>query len=307
MLSIALLGKFDPAIFMENFWGEAGGPDLGTQIVSTMIALVWVFTGIEGAVVISGRAKYARDVGRATVIGFISVFVLYLIISLESMGVMPRAQMAELATPSMAGILEHAIGPVGASIVNLGVVLSLLGAMLGYVIIAAETPFEAARQGVFPKSFARTNKNGAPIVTVLISAGITQLFLIVSVFSSSTYQFFYACAVSTILIPYVCSAAYYMKIAWKREHLTPEQVKKARVFGTVGFVYTVFLVWAAGLVGIMITTILFVPGIIVYAMGQRERGEKILPNMADKAIAAVIVVLMAVSIALMATGTIQVL
>ena len=92
---------------------------------------------------------------------------------------------------------------------------------------------------------------------------------------------------STILIPYVCSAAYYMKIAWKRQHLTPEQVKKARVFGTVGFVYTVFLVWAAGLVGIMITTILFAPGIIVYAMGQRERGEKILPNMADKAIAAV--------------------
>ena len=177
----------------------------------------------------------------------------------------------------------------------------------GAVASGRETPFEAARQGVFPKSFARTNKNGAPIVTVLISAGITQLFLIVSVFSSSTYQFFYACAVSTILIPYVCSAAYYMKIAWKREHLTPEQVKKARVFGTVGFVYTVFLVWAAGLVGIMITTILFAPGIIVYAMGQRERGEKILPNMADKAIAAVIVVLMAVSIALMATGTIQVL
>ena len=70
VLSIALLGKFDPAIFMENFWGEAGGPDLGTQIVSTMIALVWVFTGIEGAVVISGRAKYARDVGRATAVSY---------------------------------------------------------------------------------------------------------------------------------------------------------------------------------------------------------------------------------------------
>ena len=293
--------------FMQNFSGSEGGMSFGKQVMATTTTTVWAFTGIEGAVVISGRAKRSSDVGRATVIGFISVFVLYLIISLESMGVMPRAQMAELATPSMAGILEHAIGSVGASIVNLGVVLSLLGAMLGYVIIAAETPFEAARQGVFPKSFARTNKNGAPIVTVLISAGITQLFLIVSVFSSSTYQFFYACAVSTILIPYVCSAAYYMKIAWKREHLTPEQVKKARVFGTVGFVYTVFLVWAAGLVGIMITTILFAPGIIVYAMGQRERGEKILPNMADKAIAAVIVVLMAVSIALMATGTIQVL
>lgn len=277
-----------------------------TQVVSTMIALVWVFTGIEGAVVISGRAKYARDVGRATVIGFSAVFVLYLIISVESMGIMPRAEMAALATPSMAGILEHAIGPVGAGIVNLGVVLSLLGAMLGYVIIAAETPFEAARQGVFPKAFARTNKNGAPIVTVLISAGITQLFLIVSVFSSSTYQFFYACAVSTILIPYVCSAAYYMKIAWKRESLQPDQVVKARVLGTVGFVYTVFLVWAAGIVGIMITTILFAPGIIVYVVGQKGRGEPILPHVADKIIAAVIVAVMILSIALMATGTISV-
>ncbi|MBX9033420.1 basic amino acid/polyamine antiporter [Gordonibacter massiliensis (ex Traore et al. 2017)] len=306
VLSIALLGKFDPSIFMENFWGEAGGPDFMTQVVSTMIALVWVFTGIEGAVVISGRAKYARDVGRATVIGFAAVFVLYLIISIESMGIMPRAQMAALATPSMAGILEHAIGPVGAGIVNLGVVLSLLGAMLGYVIIAAETPFEAARQGVFPKAFARTNKNGAPIVTVLISAGITQLFLIVSVFSSSTYQFFYACAVSTILIPYVCSAAYYMKIAWKRESLQPDQAVKARVLGTVGFVYTVFLVWAAGIVGIMITTILFAPGIIVYVVGQKGRGEPILPHVADKIIAAVIVAVMILSIALMATGTISV-
>ena len=248
----------------------------------------------------------ARDVGRATVIGFSAVFVLYLIISVESMGIMPRAEMAALATPSMAGILEHAIGPVGAGIVNLGVVLSLLGAMLGYVIIAAETPFEAARQGVFPKAFARTNKNGAPIVTVLISAGITQLFLIVSVFSSSTYQFFYACAVSTILIPYVCSAAYYMKIAWKRESLQPDQVVKARVLGTVGFVYTVFLVWAAGIVGIMITTILFAPGIIVYVVGQKGRGEPILPHVADKIIAAVIVAVMILSIALMATGTISV-
>ena len=98
-----------------------------------------------------------------------------------------------------------------------------------------------------------------------------------------------------------------MKIAWKREHLTSDQVKKARIFGTVGFVYTVFLVWAAGVVGVMITTILFAPGIIVYAIGQRERNEPVLPNTVDKAIAVLILVLFVASIALMATGTISVL
>lgn len=197
--------------------------------------------------------------------------------------------------------------PGGAAIVNLGVVLSLLGAMLGYVIIAAETPFEAARQGVFPKSFAKTNKNGAPIVAVFVSAAIVQLFLIVSVFSESTHQFFYACAVSTILIPYVCSAAYYMKIAWKKEYMDAAAVGKARLFGTVGFIYTVFLVWVAGLVSVIITTILFASGIIVYAIGQRERQERFLPGAFDKVLAVIIVVLMVVSIALIATGIIEVL
>lgn len=305
ILAIALLGKFDVNVFLENFWGEPGGPDLGTQITSTMVALVWVFTGIEGAVVISGRAKYVRDVGRATALGFIAVFVLYLFISVLALGVMPRAEMAELATPSMAGILEHAIGPIGAAVVNLGVVLSLVGAMLGYVIISSETPYEAARRGSFPKLFAKTNSHGAPIVTILVSSAIMQVFLILSVVAESTYQFFYACAVSTILIPYVCSAAYYMVIAWRNEHLDGRHAPKrsvARVFGTLGFVYSLFLVWSCGLQGVMVTTILFAPGIVVYAMGEQSHGKPVLPLLHDKLIAAVVIVVAIVSLYLHFTG-----
>lgn len=305
VVSILLLGKFDPAIFMDNFWGEPGGPDFASQIVSTMVALVWVFTGIEGAIVISGRAKYVKDVGRATTIGFVAVFVLYLLISLLSLGIMPRAQMAELATPSMAGILEHAIGPVGAAVVNLGVVLSLVGAMLGYVIIASETPYEAARQGTFPLAFAKTNEHGAPIVTILVSSGIMQLFLILSVVANSTYQFFYACAVSTILIPYVCSAAYYMVLGWKGDtgsgRYAPS-VGTARFFGTLSFTYTIFLVWSCGLQGVMVTTILFAPAIVVYVAGERGRGKAVLPNMHDKIIAVIVVVVAIISLYLHFSG-----
>ena len=68
-----------------------------------MIALMWIFVGIEGAAVISGRAKYVQSVGRATTIGFLLVFVLYLCISLLSLGIMTRAEMVEMETPSLAG------------------------------------------------------------------------------------------------------------------------------------------------------------------------------------------------------------
>lgn len=305
IVACALLGKFDPAIFMDNFWGEAGGPDFMEQVTSTMIALVWVFVGIEGAVTISGRAKFSKDVGRATIYGFCSVFTLYLIISLLSLGVMPRAEMAELATPSMAGILEAVIGPVGAGVVNLGVVLSMLGAMLGYVIIASETPFQAARWGSFPRAFTRVNKKDAPIVTILMSVGTMQLFLILSMFAESTYQFFYACAVSMILIAYICSALYYAIIAWKNDRMDAEGAPRlgfARLFGTLAVIYTAFLLWSCGAQGVMITSILLAPSIAVYAVGEHGRGNPLLPTKHDKVIAAIIVVAAIVSLYLHFSG-----
>ena len=48
---------------------------LMSQVKSTMLVTVWVFTGIEGAVVFSGRAN-RKDVGTATVIGLVSVLYL---------------------------------------------------------------------------------------------------------------------------------------------------------------------------------------------------------------------------------------
>lgn len=305
IVSILLLGKFDPAIFMDNFWGEPGGPDFFTQITSTMVALVWVFVGIEGAITISGRAKYVKDVGRATIFGFVSVFVLYLVISLLSLGIMPRAEMAELATPSMAGILEAAIGPIGATIVNLGVVLSLVGAMLGYVIIASETPFQAARWGAFPRAFARVNKHGAPIVTIITSVAAIQLFLILSVSAESTYQFFYACAVSMILIAYVCSALYFAIIAWKNERMDAPGAPRlwvSRLIGTVCVLYTIFLIWSCGLQGVMITSILLAPGLIIHTIGQHEHDEAVLPALHDKVIAVIILATAFVSLYLHFSG-----
>ncbi|MGH2248724.1 amino acid permease, partial [Enterococcus faecalis] len=38
-----------------------------SQVKSTMLVTVWVFIGIEGAVIFSSRAKNKKDVGSATV------------------------------------------------------------------------------------------------------------------------------------------------------------------------------------------------------------------------------------------------
>ena len=78
-----------------------------------MLVTVFVFLGVEGASVYSRHAKRREDVGRATVLGFVSVFAVFASVTIVSYGILPMAEIAKLRQPSMAGVLEAAVGTVG--------------------------------------------------------------------------------------------------------------------------------------------------------------------------------------------------
>ena len=254
IIAIIFIGAFKPDIFIANLTTGAD-PSLAfvDQVQTAMMVTIWVFIGIEGAVAISGRAKKAKDVGKATIIAFICVLTLYLTVSILSMGVMPLSELANLENPALAYVMQAAVGDWGAVLINFAVSLSLIGAMLGYTVLASESPFEAAEEGVFIRAFAKTNAKGAPVVTLVVTNIIIELFLITWLFTDSTYQFFYTLSAGMILLPYLLSAAYFAKVAFKE----PEAFKGHlsgpilwwRILGCVGVVYSLFLSWAA-----MITT-----------------------------------------------------
>ena len=173
IIAIIFIGAFKPDIFIANLTTGAD-PSLAfvDQVQTAMMVTIWVFIGIEGAVAISGRAKKAKDVGKATIIAFICVLTLYLTVSILSMGVMPLSELANLENPALAYVMQAAVGDWGAVLINFAVSLSLIGAMLGYTVLASESPFEAAEEGVFIKAFAKTNKKGAPVVKLSANFGI---------------------------------------------------------------------------------------------------------------------------------------
>src|SRR6185503_4286483 len=70
--------------FTFDFWGEGSAGDegfgsLAAQVKSTMIVTLWVFLGIEGASVYSAYAAKRSDVGKATMIGFVSSLAIYVL------------------------------------------------------------------------------------------------------------------------------------------------------------------------------------------------------------------------------------
>ncbi len=267
--------------FTFDFWGRAAtgeGAGLGSimdQVKSTMLVTLWVFIGIEGASVYSARAARRSDVGRATVIGFLGALGIYVLVSMLSTGMLSQPELAGLKVPSMAGVLEPLVGRWGASLVNIGLMISVGGAFLSWTLLCAEIPYTCGRDGTFPKWFAAENANGSPVNALWATNILIQVFLVLSFFSKSAYQFFYFIASVAILPPYVFSGAYALKLAMTGETYGPGDKARRRdmIVGLIATLYGVWLVYAAGLTYLLMCAVLFAPGILVYARARREHGE----------------------------------
>ena len=114
---IVAIFAFKVDVFTLHFAGGAasGLGSMLTQVKSTMLVTLWVFIGIEGASVISGRAARREDVGSATMLGFFTCLAIYALVSLLSLGILSQPELAVLKNPSMAGVLEHVVGRWGDS------------------------------------------------------------------------------------------------------------------------------------------------------------------------------------------------
>ena len=269
--------------FTFNLWGAAptaGGEGLGSiaeQVKSTMIVTLWVFIGIEGASVYSAHAARRSDVGRATVIGFAGALVIYVLVSLLATGILSQPELAGLPVPSMAAVLEGLVGKWGAALISLGLVISVGGAFLSWTLLCAEIPFAAAKDGSFPRWFAHVNGAGSPVNSLWVTNGLIQIFLIVTLFANSSYQFLYTIASVAILPPYVFSGAYALKLAVTGESYEIDARGRGRdiVIGLVATGYGLWLCYAAKLGDLLLATLLFAPATLVYMVARRERKERI--------------------------------
>lgn len=270
---LALIFAFKLDIFTKDIWGSTDLGSLFDQMKGTMLVTVWSFIGIEGAVIFSGRAKKRSDVARASFLGLYTVIAVYFLVTVLSLGVMSRPELAGQAEPAMAGVLEAMVGKWGAILVSAGVIASVLGAWLAWTMFAFELPFRAAKEGTFPSAFAKVNKSGTPIVALTVTNLCVQVFIFTFLVSESAYNFGYSLATSTILVPYVLTALYQLKISLQEKSTT--QGRAFNIFvGVVATIYGAWLIYAAGLEYLLLTSIIYGAGAVVYFLMRMMSGKK---------------------------------
>lgn len=307
ILAIILAGAFKWENFTANLWGASDSGSLFAQIKSTVQITVWTFVGIEGAVVLSGRGRTTKAAGQATIYSFLSLIALYILISVLSMGAVPFDVLAKLSNPPLAGVMEYVVGPWGGALVNIAVIMSLIGAMLPYVILCTDSSYEPAKQGIFPRFLTKMSRHNTPVWSIVGTSLVVQLFIVIMYFNSSTYQILYALSASTIMFPYVFSACFYLKLCCKGEGLEPGNKNRFGMWLTavIGTVYGFWLLYGSGWQYILITSTLYFPGTILFYISKRERNRKIFETKTDWTAFLLVGVLFVISLVCLKTGAIQ--
>ncbi|KJK03824.1 MULTISPECIES: arginine-ornithine antiporter [Pseudomonas] len=277
MFIIIAAVAFRADIFTRDIWGLSN-PKFGSvldQVRNMMLVTVFVFIGIEGASVYSGRAQKRSDVGKATVIGFIGVLALLVMVNVLSLGVMTQPELAALQNPSLASVLEHIVGPWGALLISIGLAISLLGALLSWALLCAEILFATARDQTMPRFLAHENANHVPSNALWLTNVMIQLFLLITLFSAGTYTSLIYLASSMILVPYLWSAAYAVLLAVRGESYEghPGARRKDLLIAGIALVYAIWLLYAGGLKYLLLSALLYAPGVILFARAKHEQGQ----------------------------------
>ncbi|MGL4206750.1 MAG: amino acid permease, partial [Aeromonadaceae bacterium] len=241
------------------------------QVKQTMIITLWVFTGLEGAVVLSARAQNRKDIGRATLFGVLLALVIYVLVTLLSFGLQSREALAGLHNPSMALLMGQLLGEPGKVIIAIGLVISVCASYLSWTLFAVEVPWSAAIHGAFPAFFRRQNQRGVAINSLWLTSLTVQASLLAVLWSGEGYNTLLTISSQMILVPYLLVGAFLLKWSWQQ---------RAGALGGVGAgqfliaggatLYGAWLLYASGLDNLLLSLWLYIPGLLLFWLAKRR-------------------------------------
>lgn len=150
------------------------------QFTTAALLVIYAFVGWESALVPAGEVKNpGRAMPLALFSALVTVTVLYVAIQAISVAALPGLADSERALIDVAEVL---MGPAGAILLTVGVVVSVGGNVAGTMISAPRLTFALAREGSFPRWFGEVHRrHHTPANSIVFFAALT---LLLSVFGS---------------------------------------------------------------------------------------------------------------------------
>ena len=269
LLAIGALGlaHLEPAHFEV--------PDRDPRLVAASVSAtatltLWAFLGLESATVPAGGIENpGRTIPRATIVGTLLTAAIYIVSTVGVMSLVPPSTLGQSQAP-FADAARTLWGSAGATIVALGASLSAFGALNGWVLLVGQLPLAVARDGLFPRIFARVSSRGTPTIGMLIAGVLTTILVALNYTRGLVDLFTFFILLSTLntLVPYVFSslAVFLFEPGGTRSRLSGGIASAA----ALAFVYSVWAIGGAGQEIVYWGFLLIVCGLPVYVWCRRN-------------------------------------
>jgi APA family basic amino acid/polyamine antiporter len=217
--------------------GSTGMAGFGAAILGTL----WAYDGWVGVGNMAGEMKNPKkDLPKAIILGLSVIIVVYILINLAIVNIMPVSDViaSKKAASDAAVIL---FGNSGASLIAAGIMVSIFGALNGYLMTGVRIPFAMAQDNLFPfsKFFGKINeKFGTPVNTFLFTVVLASVYVLSGSFETLTNL-----AVFMVWIFFVMTVAGIFILRSKHKHLErPYTVPFYPVVPIIGIVGGIYII-----------------------------------------------------------------
>ncbi|MDX2931260.1 amino acid permease [Streptomyces ipomoeae] len=279
LLLVATIGVF--FIDTDNFGPfNSSGESVPGAVAASAALLLYSFLGVESAAVSAGEVKDPeRNVGRASVLGTLASALVYILGTVAVFGLVPHEKLVNSGAPFADAVNSIVGGSAGGTVIALVAVASIVGCLNGWILLSAQMPYAAARDGLFPKPFARVGKGGVPGFGVLATAGLGTILIVVNYADDPDTAFRVLVLITTFTgcVPYLLSAAaqLYWLARGTRERVRPAGLARDLIVAALSFAFSFWLIAGAGYAAVYQGVLFLFAGIPVYVWlrGRQEEPE----------------------------------
>lgn len=163
----------------------AGAAGFGAAILGTL----WAYDGWIGVTNMAGEMKNpAKTLPKVILIGVSFVIVVYVLFNLAIFRALPFEQIVSSPTPG-ADAAQALLGSGGGAFITAGIIVSVLGALNGYLMTAARVPQAMGERGIAPFSgFLRRihPRFGTPANALMFQAALAIIYIFSGTFNTLT-------------------------------------------------------------------------------------------------------------------------
>lgn len=223
---IVIFGLFNPAKISVNLLPLSSGHNVsfGAGLSGGLLAALFAYDGWINVTNLAGEVKEPeKNLSRAIIIGLSAITLIYVLVNYAFLTAIPFKEIIGNQNTAYLASLKL-FGSLGGKLITIGILISVYGAINGFMLTGMRIPYTLAKDKMLPFSnkIGRTNINtGVPTISALIILTVSLIMIFLGTFDLLTNMLVFVMWTFTTLISIAVVVLRYREPKLDRPYVVP--------------------------------------------------------------------------------------